>query len=161
MTTILLIHKLTNRKETQRKIMRHLLFLTLMLSLPLHAGAIKKWVDEEGNVYYGDSPPIKAQAEDIRVQRAPSNPGKSLPRLSTQGSGDAGTNTAASAGDDSEVPRDQAQIACEQAQEDLRVISRSSRIKLRSADGTERYLTTEEITQRKQQAEADIERFCE
>ena len=140
--------------------MRHLIFLTLLLSLPLHAGAIKKWVDEEGNVSYGDSPPVKAKAEDIRVQRAPSNPGKSLPRLSNQGADNAGASTTASAGDDNDVPRDQAQIACEQAQEDLRVIGRSSRIKLRSADGTERYLTTEEISERKQQAEADIQRFC-
>ena len=140
--------------------MRYLICLTLLLSLPLHAGAIKKWVDEEGNVHYGDAPPVSAKTQDVRVQPAPTNPGKALPRLSQPKSEGGSSGTTASAGND-EVPEDQAQIACDQAQEDLSVINRSSRIKLRQADGTERYLSTEEIEERKTQAEADIERFCQ
>jgi hypothetical protein len=41
------------------------------------------------------------------------------------------------------------------------VIGNSSRIKLRSADGSTRFMTTEEIEERKTQAEADVERFCQ
>ena len=55
---------------------------------------------------------------------------------------------------------DQAKAACDAAQDDLRVISSSSRIRLKSPDGTTRYMSTEEIEQRKSQAEADIKQFC-
>ena len=140
--------------------MRHLIFLTLFISGPLLAGTIQKWVDEDGNVHYGDAPPVSAKTESVRVQSAPSNPGKALPRLGGQekdeGDGSGASSTAAG----TDVPRDQAKIACDQAQEDLAVINRSSRIKLKTADGGERFLTTEEISERKTQAEADIKQFC-
>ena len=141
--------------------MRFLIFLALLVTVPLQAGTIKKWVDEEGNVHYGDSPPISAKTENVRVLSAPTNPGKALPRLSSPGSGE---NSAGGASGDAagggDVPADQAKIACDKAREDLDVISRSSRIKLRSADGTERYMTSEEIEERRALAEEDIKNFC-
>ena len=142
-------------------LMRYLICLIpVLLSASAMAGSIHKWVDEEGNVHYGDAPPVSAKTESVRVQSAPTNPGRSLPRLSTsEDSGEAGDATAA-AGDAGGVPKDQAQIACEQARQDLKVIKSSSRVKLRSADGSTRYMTTEEIDQRRQQAEADVQQFC-
>ena len=141
--------------------MRYLIVLTFLVSTTLHAGAIHKWVDADGNIHYGDAPPIEVKTESVRVQSAPTNPGKSLPRLSTSGSENAdGSGTTATTDEEASIPKDQAKIACDQAKEDLHTISRSTRIKLKSADGTERYLTTEEIEQRKEQAEADVDRFC-
>jgi hypothetical protein len=32
------------------------------------AGKIYTWTDEEGNVHYGDRPPMEADAEEIRIQ---------------------------------------------------------------------------------------------
>lgn len=141
--------------------MRYLIYLALMASMSVQAGPIKKWVDEEGNISYGDSPPLSVKTENVRVLSAPSNPGKALPRLGNT-EGDQAAQGSASAGgqEQDRVPADQAQIACEKAQEDLQVISRSSRIKLRSADGSTRYMTTEEIEERKTQAEADVKQFC-
>ena len=142
--------------------MRYSIFLALLASMSLHAGSIHKWVDEEGNVHYGDSPPAKVKTEGVRVQSAPSNPGKALPRLSTSGTeSTSGTTSTGSPENDAEVPEDQAKIACDNAREDLRIIGNSSRIKLRMADGSTRYMTTEEIEERKTQAEADVERFCQ
>jgi hypothetical protein len=140
--------------------MRYSVFLILLASMSLNAGSIHKWVDEEGNVHYGDSPPVSAKTEGVRVQAAPSNPGKALPRLGApETSADGSTTDAAANGD--QVPEDQAKVACDAAQEDLRVIGSSNRIKLRSADGSTRFMTTEEIEERKVQAEADVERFCQ
>ncbi len=141
------------------KTMRYLICALLLASLPLQAGTIKKWVDEDGNVHYGDSPPVSAKTENVRVLSAPSNPGKALPRLNdanpeeNASSGGAGENAG-------KVPADQARVACDNAKEDLRVINTSSRIRLKSADGSTRYMTTEEIEQRKSQAEADVKQFC-
>jgi hypothetical protein len=141
--------------------MRYLIYLALMASMSVQAATIKKWVDEEGNVHYGDSPPLSVETENVHVLSAPSNPGKALPRLGNTG-GDGAASGSASAGgqEQNKVPADQARIACEKAQEDLQVINRSSRIKLRSADGSTRYMTTEEIEERKAQAEADVKQFC-
>ncbi len=139
--------------------MRFALIPILLLACTAHAGSIHKWVDEDGNVHYGDAPPVTAKTENVRVLSAPSNPGRALPRLGDNTGDDTAGGTTAAASDDT-VPADQAKIACEQAQEDLAVINRSSRIKLRSADGSERFLSTEEIAERKERAEADIDRFC-
>ena len=59
-----------------------------------------------------------------------------------------------------ETPEEQAKQACEQARKDLRVIQRSTRIRLKQADGTTRFMTKEEIDQRRQSSEQDIEQFC-
>jgi len=143
--------------------MRYSIFLILLTSMSLHAGSIHKWTDEEGNVHYGDSPPVSAKTEGVRVQSAPSNPGKALPRLGSPDSAksSAGSGTTNTAAQDGAVPEDQAKVACDNAQEDLKIIGSSSRIKLRNTDGSTRYMTTEEIEERKTQAEADVERFCQ
>ena len=142
--------------------MRYSIFLMLLASMSLNAGSIHKWVDDEGNVHYGDSPPAKVKTEGVRVQSAPSNPGKALPRLSTKSTAEnKDTSSTGSPTGDAEVPEDQAKIACDNAREDLRIINSSSRIKLRNTDGSTRYMTTEEIEERKTQAEADVERFCQ
>ncbi len=140
--------------------MRLALVSILLLAGSVQAGSIHKWVDEDGNVHYGDAPPVTAVTESVRVLSAPSNPGRALPRLGDNNGDENAAGATAAATSDDTVPADQAKIACEQAQEDLAVINRSSRIKLRSADGSERFLSTEEIAERKERAEADIDRFC-
>jgi hypothetical protein len=141
--------------------MRYLIYLTLLASTSLTAGSIQKWTDENGNVFYGDTPPVSTKTEGVRVQSAPSNPGKALPRLSTQDDSEsAGTDSPASDGDQN-LTVAQSKVACDNAQQDLEVIQTSSRVKLQLVDGTTRYLTPEEIDQRKAKAEADIKNFCQ
>jgi len=150
----------TSNTRFSGKTMRYLICALLLATLPLHAGTIKKWVDEDGNVHYGDSPPVSAKTENIRVLSAPSNPGKALPRLNDSASEDTASSGGGEDGNAGKVPADQAKEACDQAKDDLKVISSSSRIRLKAADGTTRYMTTEEIQDRKKQAEADIKQFC-
>jgi hypothetical protein len=133
--------------------MRYLIYLTLLASTSLNAGSIHKWTDADGNVFYGDAPPISAKTEDVWVQSAPSNPGKALPRLSSPDSD--------SAANDDTVPADQAKAACDNATQDLEIIESSSRVKLKLADGSTRYLTSEELDERRAQAESEIQRFCQ
>jgi len=147
------------------KHIRVIICLFILASSSLFAGEILKWVDEDGNIHYGDAPPISAETERVRVLSAPSNPGKALPRLSTDGSTGNGnkrdTDVAASdAQDDLKLPANQAIIACEEATADLKVMNRSSRIRLRSADGTTRYMTSEEIDVRRENAEKAVSLHC-
>jgi hypothetical protein len=136
--------------------MRYIICALLLTALPLQAASRKKWVDDDGNVHYGDSPPVSAKTENVHVLSAPTNPGKALPRLSIPD----GSDSSGGGGDDGNVPPEQARVACDVAKEDLKVISSSSRIRLKSPDGTTRYMTNEEIAERKAQAEADAKRFC-
>lgn len=141
--------------------MRYLIYLMLLISTSLNAGSIHKWTDADGNVFYGDTPPVSTETEDVRVQSAPSNPGKALPRLSSPDSPVAAESDTPATDSNGNVPTDQAKIACDNAREDLDVIGRSSRIKLKLNDGTTRYLTSEEIDERRAQAQDDILRFCQ
>lgn len=134
--------------------MRYLILLTLFLSTSLIAGSFQKWVDEDGNVHYGDAPPTSAKTESVHVQPAPTNPGKSLPRLSTS---DEKKTTAST---DESLPGDQAKIACDTAKEDLEIMNNSTRVKIREADGSTRYMSAEEIEERKALAEEEIAKFC-
>jgi len=63
--------------------MKHTLLLLLLVSGLVQAAGIKKWIDQDGVVHYGDTPPLQVQAEPVSVTRPPSNPGKPLPRLNT------------------------------------------------------------------------------
>lgn len=131
--------------------MKALIILSVLFSASLSAGGIHKWIDSEGNTHYGDAPPVSSKTEQVRVQGVPSDPGKALPRLAKDKQGK--TNG-------SEVPADQAAIACQNARDDLAVINSSSRIQMKSTDGSLRYMSTEEIATRKEKSEADIEQFC-
>lgn len=139
-------------------IMRFLIYLTFIVFSTANAANIHKWIDEEGNVHYSDSPPVSASTEQIRVIGAPSNPGRALPRLGNSASDSGADESGATS---STVPEDQAKIACDNAQKDLEVLNNSDRIQLRSADGKTRFMTTEEIAERRKKTEEDIKKFCQ
>ena len=131
-----------------------MLVLILAVSTSLGAGAIHKWVDDKGNVHYGDVPPAKTTSKNVSVQAAPSNPGKALPRLSSPES------SAQSAGNEQEVSEEQASQICASARADLNIINTSNRIQLQTADGSVQYLTDSEIAERKASSQAEVDRFC-
>jgi hypothetical protein len=137
------------------------LILTVFTSLnstSLHAGAIHKWVDDNGNVHYGDAPPTKTDSKNVRVQSAPSDPGKALPRL--KASTDDSDEAAGGAGNTQKVSAERASKICESAKADLNIISTSTRIKLQAEDGSIRYLSDEEIAERQASSQAEVDRFC-
>jgi hypothetical protein len=142
--------------------MRYLIYLILVVSTSLHAGTIHKWIDEDGNVHYSDAPPAATKTEGVRVQSAPSNPGRPLPRLSDEQGGDsAAAGVGAGAGADKQkVASEQAAAICERARNDLDILDNNTNIRLHQADGTTRNLDQVEIGQRRTRAQAEIERYC-
>ena len=150
--------------KTKERSMKYLICLFILISSLAYAGSIHKWIDEDGNTHYGDAPPASVTTQKLRVDTVPSNPGKALPRLGTSDSASAGgrtgTGSSSTGKPSSKVPEDQAKVACEQAQGDLKIIESSSRIRLKNADGTSRYMTTEEIQARQENAEKDVKEFC-
>ena len=145
--------------------MKRFLLPILFLGTCVHAAGIQKWVDENGQVHYGDSPPASAATESIRISRPPSNPGKSLPRLGTEQDDESEPSPAdeqpQTADSEVDTPPDQASEFCARARNDLRVFNNSKRIRLQSTDGTSRFMTAEERDERRTQTEQDIERYCQ
>lgn len=136
--------------------MRYSIYLLLMVATSLNAGSIQKWVDENGNVSYGDAPPLSTKTEKVRVQSAPSNPGKALPRLNDGDEQQAAGNGASQ----QKRAAEQSMIACENARADLLILDTNSRIKLQQADGSSHFLTPAEIEERRNAAKSDIKEFC-
>ncbi len=139
--------------------MRYFIYLILITSTSIHAGSIIKWVDVEGNIYYGDSPPSNVETQEVRVVGAPSKTGKALPRLNNGAESETmagGTEQPAL----KQLSNDQAKVACDIAQEDFKTLSQGGRIILKSADGTSRYMTPDEIVERRIKAEAEIKNYC-
>jgi hypothetical protein len=131
-----------------------LAIFTSLNSTSLNAGAIHKWDDDKGNVHYSDAPPAKTDSQNVRVQSAPSDPGKALPRLNSPDS------SSEAAQSEQKVSEEQAANICASAKGDLNVISTSDRIQLQTADGSIRYLSDEEIAERRASSQAEVDRFC-
>jgi len=145
--------------------MKHLIIPILLLAFNSHAAGIQKWVDEKGQVHYGDSPPSKVPTETIRVSRPPSNPGKSLPRIGV----DQDTEQATAGEQDSDTPvetaapeigEEEAETICAEARKNLRVLNNSQRLRLQNRDGSSRAMTKEEKEARKKQEQQDIDQYC-
>jgi hypothetical protein len=136
------------------------------MSCSSYAADIKKWTDENGQVHYGDNPPVKTESESIRVNRPPSDPGKPLPRLSDtraeEDRSEGNTSTTETPAQESfpETTEEQAATECARAKKDVATLRRSNRIRLKSDDGKVHYMTEEEIAKRISQSQEDIDQFC-
>jgi hypothetical protein len=145
--------------------MKRLLIPLLFLACNSHAAGIQKWTDENGQVHYGDSPPTQVKPEVVRISRPPSNPGKSLPRFSTENKAQQDKKQADAPADQAKAPppepsKEQAAEFCAQAKKDLATFNRSKRIRIKSADGSSRIMTSEEIAERRKQTQSDIDQYC-
>lgn len=137
-----------------------IILFSYFFSISAHSSDIKKWTDENGRVYYGDTPPRSTNSKTIKTFKRPTKLGKPLPRLNTSNTSNEQSKKPASAPPSTLEP-EQAKEACDIAKKDLAVIKSSSRIQLRAADGSLRYMTKEEIKQRTDRSTSDIEKFCQ
>jgi len=148
--------------------MKYLVCLFMLISSSAYAGTIQKWVDDEGNTHYGDIPPPSVHTQEIRVDVAPSDPGKALPRLETADPGSSTTESSTtsssspdSAQPDTELTDDEKKALCKEAHRERKVLNNSKRrSRVRNPDGSYRLLTTEERKVYRKQSERDINEFC-
>ena len=111
-------------------------------------------------MHYGDAPPNTTKTESVSVQSAPSDPGKALPRLSTEQAGGAASASGDGSADPENASAEQAQSLCERARGDLNIINTSSNIQLKQADGTTRDLSADEVERRRASSQAQVDRYC-
>jgi molecular chaperone DnaK (HSP70) len=144
-----------------------LMLALLMCATPgLATGAsVYKWTDENGVTHFGDRQPTGGKAEQIKV-RPSTGPGSNSKRQSLQERVNAmeeqeqqdqqrRNETAVQ-----EAQRKQREANCATARSNLQIIQSNARIRTEGEDGEIRYLTPEEIEERRQQFEQIAEENC-
>jgi hypothetical protein len=122
-----------------------------------------KWTDADGNIQYGQFPPVGVEAERIRQDGIPTGtPGKSpQERLKAM---------EAEQRQQGEAEKMQAEDAeraalrkqnCATARETRELLSRGGNRRYRLPDGTVTRLTEEEVAQRIEEAEGQIKEYCD
>ncbi|TVP52248.1 MAG: DUF4124 domain-containing protein [Halomonadaceae bacterium] len=136
-------------------------------------GSIYRWVDEEGNVQFSETPPSDRQSEQTRYRtgRSAGDSGSSGPALtSPQRSETPGTPAAEPEEETETVAREmtpeqqqelsrQHQANCEAARVALETIQNNARLRVEE-NGEMRFLTPEEIEQRREKLEGVQAESC-
>jgi hypothetical protein len=164
MTVFTFPRKLLEWKPKERN-MKYLVCLILVITSSAYANGIYKWIDEDGNVHYGDAPPASVATEEVTVDVAPSVPGKPLPRLETSDPGSSTTSSESPANDEPEpepeVSDEQAENICSQAHRNLTKLNKSRRkARVRNPDGTTRQMNNEERKASREQANQNVKDYC-
>ncbi|MDI9246796.1 DUF4124 domain-containing protein [Marinobacter sp. CHS3-4] len=137
-----------------------------VLAMPILASAqsVYKWTDENGVTHFGDRKPTGKQSESVSV-RTGKGSGSSSSSASPQQQVDQMEQEQAEVEQDEKVSavqearRKQRAANCDTAQTNLALIATGSRIKVQE-DGEERYLSEEEIAQKREQFEKIAELNC-
>lgn len=139
-----------------------------VLAIPVFATAqsVYKWTDENGVTHFGDRKPTGKQSESVSIRTGKKSGGSSMsPQQSPQQKvqqiedeeAEVKENETLSAAE--EARQKQRAANCDTARNNLALIKTGSRIKVQE-DGEERYLTPEEIAEKKTQFEEIEELNC-
>nr|WP_255774568.1 DUF4124 domain-containing protein [Microbulbifer zhoushanensis] len=124
------------------------------------ADKLYRWVDEQGNVHFGDRPPGEARAEDLSGKLAPVNSADATSARSRNSSGDASLQR-----DYQENQRRQrlkqqqeSRRACALARNRLRILQ--GPVALVDGNGEEIRMSERERQRRAKELEREITRLC-
>lgn len=160
------------------KILLSLISLCLLLMAPaLPAAKIYKWVDEQGNVHYGERPPVK-NAEEMHIRKAPAAPPAAAPGAANPAGEEAAATDPGSKRDKllegfaeerANKKKAEEQAAkekelrdknCAQARNNLASQQLGGRRFIMTESGEQKFLSDEESAQRLQQAQQDVAEWC-
>lgn len=139
------------------------LFMLLCL-LPLTAaGGIYKWVDEDGTVHYGQSPPPDQQAETVKppppvdtegAQKELQEQREKLRKMDEQRA--ERKKTAAEEEKEAAASKER----CEAAKKVLEQMRTQNRLQVTNEQGERSYLTPEQMAEREKKAQQMVEKNC-
>ncbi|WP_370977758.1 DUF4124 domain-containing protein [Agaribacterium sp. ZY112] len=135
----------------------NIFLISALISSAVSAGEYWRWQDEQGVTHYGSTPPQGVAAEKVTTH------GDTAP-VNNQAA--ASTSTAPQAGS-SDIDTQKKQLQeqrkeeCEQEKQRLQTLKSSgSRIRMKSEDGTTRFLTPDEIAQEIQMSNSFLKDAC-
>ena len=146
---------------------KKILTLTLLLAgTPGVAmgASVYKWTDEDGVTHFGDRQPSGTQSEKVNVRSGSASPSTTNRPSPTERVNALEEQEQEAEEERREAAADEARqkqraANCETAQTNLRVMANNARIRIEE-DGELRYLTPEEIAEKREKYEEIIERDC-
>lgn len=144
-----------------RKILTLAVFVAIFPALSM-AASVYKWTDENGVTHFGDRKPTGQETESVDVRTGKKASG---PQTSPQERLGQMEEKQANAANDEKVKavekaREKQRAAnCETAQNNLNLLRAGSRVKVEE-NGEQRFLTPEEIEEKRKQFEAIAEQNC-
>ncbi len=141
---------------------RALISTALLCLVPLHMAAATayKWIDENGETHYSQSPPTATKAEVIKTPTSPAD--APAPEQKP-------ANTAAQKPVDTKQPLDNKAKAedaavraenCASASKDLETLQNSPRVTVKNKDGLYHRLNDEERKARIEETQKRVDEFC-
>ena len=141
--------------------------LTLALSGAALAGDIYKWVDDEGNVHYGDKPVGTQPVERMAIDSRPTDQARVAQQTQARVEARAAAREeeAAAAAEGPSEEELQAQAAerrqkCETSRANMQRLVTSRRIYREDENGERVYLDESEMQATRQRVEDEISEFC-
>lgn len=139
------------------------LALALLILLPAQAGAqAYRWVDEKGRVHYTQTPPPKGEYGEVAPP--PPSPGASenLDALSERArGGEQGQSPQQQAERKAAAEEQQREQRCQQAKRQNARFQVTGRYYGTSPDGQREYLSAEQIDQKRAEAQASMQKYCQ
>jgi thiol:disulfide interchange protein len=137
----------------------------LFILAPVQAGAIYKWVDQEGITHYDEQPPVNVKYTTVKTYGShPSGAKAATEQAETQRENQ---SEAGKKGVDYEhnkkISEENAKVAaenCKNAQDNLKTMEENARVRILDEKGEYRYLTEEEKQSQMKQAQDVIEKNC-
>jgi len=142
------------------------LFFLIIISISNYCySGIYKWVDEQGNVHYGQQRPASVQSEQMRVQNyAPQDTSSyKRPGLNTDNENNKSTSSEAEKEEkkpESKAEKKQRLAACAQARKNLTRMQSIGRIKSKDKDGNSSFISQKQKEEKMQQSRDLISKHC-
>ena len=133
-------------------------------ALPAQAAKLYKWVDEQGNVSYSERRPANRESETIRLRGATldsTGAQEKLDQLNDRADGQRKDREFAENSATATADRDERMANnCKIAQENMRILRTTSRIKDKNADGEAYFLDEAGIQAKMAQTQSQIDSNC-
>jgi len=139
---------------------RVLMCAALLVWSGIASATVYKWVDAQGKVQYGDSPPDGVNAEVVEMPGSHAAPPPSpAPRPATASAKPSTTDDNAKKAVDSDVAQSR-EKQCTEAQERYKKLVETRKLYKTGPDGERQYLSSDEIDAERLTAKQDVDQIC-
>jgi hypothetical protein len=139
------------------------MFALVLITNPASA-KIYKWVDENGNVQFSQSPPPKGKAVEVKPRYTPVSEEDAKSRLEALRSKDKSAresdNLAEKEAADGDAYEARKKENCAAARQNLKLLNSAGQISAKGSDGKPFYLDEDARAKKREQTNAQIAEFC-
>ena len=130
-------------------------------SANLFAGGVYKWTDDSGTVHYSDKKPKDGNAESLKIKAGKTKGSRASAQAQINALNEKQTQKLAAQAQNlkEDTFKRENDARCQVLRNNLKKFAENSRIKIND-DGNLRFLTPEEISEKKEQYEQTLNKHC-